>query len=139
MDQNFRDLVTSHLKEDTRIHASVLAMRRVFEHPMYSVYICVYSGLVDSISLADDLVTCLVVFKEERLRIMFKMWTMRIEGDPIHYIQEVLKILQSQGKNPMHLIQDAKTWGHVDFTIKDRAAFRMADIHLPKPPKEHWT
>lgn len=127
----FRDLVTSHLREDTRILASVLAMRRIFSHPIYDVYLCIYSGLMDSVSHGDDLVSCLVVFKRENLRIMFKLWTARIEGNRNQYIEDAVRDLQQQGKGPFHLIRDAKIWCRVPFTLHDRAAFRMSKVELP--------
>ena len=129
-----RDIVTSHLREDTRILASVLAMRRIFDHPMYSIYLCIYSGLMDSISHGDDLVSCLVIFKREDLRVMFKLWTAEIEGDRNVYIEHAVHELEKQGKSPFHLIKDAKTWCRVPFTLHDRAAFRMSTVELPAPP-----
>ncbi len=136
MSGKFRDIVTSHLREDTRILASVLAMRRVFDHPMYSIYLCIYSGLLDSISHGDDLVTCLVIFKREDLRVMFKLWTAEIEGDRNAYIEQAVQELEKQGKSPFHLIKDAKTWCRVPFTLHDRAAFRMSTVELPNPTAE---
>jgi hypothetical protein len=134
----FRDVVTSHLREDTRILASVLATRRIYSDPMYDIFLCIYSGLMDSNSLNDDLVTCLIVFKEEELRLMFKLWTDQIEGERNAYIEAAVRKLEQEGKGPMHLVRDAKTWCHVPFTLRDRAALRMRGIDLPRPPKESW-
>ena len=126
----YRDIVTSHLREDTRILSSVLAMRRVFDHPLYDIHLCVYSGLIDSIALSEDLITCLVVFKRERLRVMFKLWTAHVEGDRNEYIEQATQELMAQGKSPLHLVRDAKTWCRVPFTDEDRAAFGAVGLEL---------
>ena len=131
----YRDIVTSHLREDTRIRASVLATRRIYANFMYDVYICIYSGLTSSKELHEDLVTCLVIYKEENLRLMFKMWTDEIRGDRNVYIETVVARLLSEGKNPHHLVHDAKKWTHIPFTLHDRAALRIAGIELPKELK----
>lgn len=131
----FRDVVTSHLKEDTRILASVLAMRRVFKHPFYDIHLCLYSGLMDHPRLHDDLLSCLIVFKKENLRIMFKLWSARIEGDRDRYLEEAVKQLGQEGKGPLRLVLDAKTWTHLPLTLNDRAAMKLAGITLPK---ESW-
>jgi hypothetical protein len=131
----YRDVITSHLKEDTRILTSMLAVRRVYSSFLHDVFLCVYSGLMGSRSLGDDLITCLVVFKDEKLRIMIKLWTAEIRGDRNVYLAAAVERLKSEGKGPLHLVRDSKLWTRQEFTLRDRAALRMADIHLPRPPK----
>jgi hypothetical protein len=133
-DAPFRDVVTSHLREDTRILASVLAMRRIYGHLLYDVYLCVYSGLMGHPRLHDDLLSCLVVFKKERIRVMFKLWTAQIEGDRQAYIEKAVGELKAQGKGPFQLILDAKTWTYLPLTLHDRAAMKMAGVPLPRTP-----
>ncbi len=132
---NYRDRITSHLREDMRIRASVLAMRRIYSNFLYDIYLCIYCGLMDSKSHGDDLVTCLIVCREEKLRIMFKLWTTEIRGNRQEYIASAVKRLTAEGKTPFSLVRDAKTWVKEPFTLKDRAALRMAGIDLPRPPK----
>jgi hypothetical protein len=127
----YRDYTTSHLREDTRILASVLSTRRVFQSPMYEVYLCVYSGLIDSKRLHEDLATCLVAFKEEGVRIMFKLWTDEIRGNRHSYLEGVVRRLEKEGRGPLHLVRDAKVWSGTKFTLRDLAAMKLAGIDVP--------
>lgn len=131
----FRDIATSHLREDPRIQQPMAAARKVFSNFMYEVFVCVYSGSPQSKSLRDDLVTCLVQFKEEDLRLMYRLDSTEIRGNKAAYVEELVKRVASEGKSPYHLIRDAKMWCQIPFTLKDRAAMRMANIDLPRPPK----
>lgn len=123
MSTRYRDLITSHLKEDTRIMASVLAMSRVWSHDLYDVYLCVYSGLVGVERLSDDLLTCLVVFKQEGIRAMYKLWTEEIHVERDLYLHDAVAKLQAEGKSPLELVRDAKKWCKLPWTAKDREAF----------------
>lgn len=125
---SYRDLVTSHLREDTRIRASVLANRRVYTSELYEVYLCIYSGLVGSKALGEDLVTCLVVFKQERIRLMFRLWTAEIRGSRSQYIEKAVERLTQEGTSPLHLVRDAKEWGKLPLTEQDHEAFRNAGL-----------
>lgn len=126
--QEFRDVVTSYLKEDTRILASVLAQRRIYHTPEHEIYLCIYSGLLNTAWLAEDLVTCLVVFKKENLRIMFKLWTSEIQGNRDSYFNHAISRLQQEGRTPFHLIRDAKNWCHVPFSLQEQEDLRNLGI-----------
>ena len=127
----YRDIVTSYLREDTRILASVLAMRRVFKNAQYEVHLCIYSGLMDDPRLHSDLVTALMVYHDEALRIMIKLWNDEIGGDREAYILEAISRLENEGKTPAHLIRDAKLWCHLPFTPKDRQFLDAAQVEMP--------
>ena len=109
----YRDVVTSHLKEDARIDASVLAVRRVFRTQDHELYVCIYSGLLGSKSLHQDLVTCLAVFRKEGVRVMFKLWTEEIRGDRNAYVEKAIARLSAQNRGPAELLRDAKAWGRI--------------------------
>lgn len=127
---HYRDIVTSYLREDSRIQASVLATRRVFKNSHYEVYLCIYSGFMDDTRLHSDLVTCLVVYKAEALRIMIKLWTDEIGGDREAYIHDAVHRLEQEGKTPLHLIHNAKVWCHLHFTPYDRQILGAAGIQV---------
>lgn len=127
----YRDLVTSYLREDTRILASVLGMRRIFSSHLYEIYVCIYSGLMGTPSLSDDLVTCLLVFKEEKMRVMFKLWTDEISNERHEYIEDAVKRLESEGTRPYDLIKNGKSWSHLKFTENDRKALLTVGIEIP--------
>ncbi|MGZ3686932.1 MAG: hypothetical protein ACXWPM_09700 [Bdellovibrionota bacterium] len=116
----FRDIVTSHLKEDARINASVLGVRRIFRDAHYEIFICVYSGLMGSKSLHQDLVACLAVFKEENLRVLFKLWAEEIRGDRNAYIEKAVEALEAQGRSPRQMLRDAKSWCRIPLTNRDQ-------------------
>jgi hypothetical protein len=117
-----RDLITSHLLEDARIRASVLAMRRVFRSDAYQIHLCIYSGLMGSKTSGDDLVVCLVTFLNEDTRVMFKLWTDEIRGDRNRYIETAVARLKREGQGPLHLVRDAKKWSHLPLTAGDKKA-----------------
>ena len=96
----YRDLVTSHLREDLRIQSSVLAELRVYSHPNYKIYLMLYSGLMGSKHLHEDLLAVMVVFERERLRIMARLWTDEIRGDRPAYLSEAVGRLAQQGQPP---------------------------------------
>lgn len=132
MAQNaYRDLVTSYLREDTRILASVLGMRRIFSNHLYDIYICIYSGLMGTPSLSDDLITCLVIFKQERMRVMFKLWTDNLQENKESTIAAVVRRLEEDGVRPYDLIRNAKSWCHLKFTDEDRDALATVGIDIP--------
>lgn len=122
----YRDLITSHLKEDTRIMASVLAMRRIWSTPQYDIYLCLYSGLVGVERLSDDLLTCLVVFKSEQIRAMYKLWTEEIHDERDVYMEAAVQRLSQEGKTPLELVRDAKRWCKLPWTEEDRKVFHAA-------------
>jgi hypothetical protein len=130
----YRDVVTSHLREEPRIRASVLSRRRVFRHAFYDVYFCVYSGLLRSVSHSADLVTCMVVYRREALRVMFKLWAEDAKGDRSDFPATAIDRLRAQGQGPMQLVRDAKYWCGLPFTSDDTAALRMAGIEVPIRP-----
>lgn len=125
---SYRDVVTSYLKEDTRILASVLAQRCVYRSPTHQIYLCIYSGLVNTAWLSDDLLTCLVVFRSEGLRIMFKLWPASIQGSRDQYFEKAVEQLAAQGRSPYHLIRDAKNWCHVPLTQAEQEELRELGI-----------
>jgi hypothetical protein len=106
-------------------------MRRIFDHPLYEIHLCLYSGLMGSISLNDDLLTCLVVYKAERLRVMFKLWSAKVNGDRQTYLETAVSELKRQKQSPFHLIFHAKKWSRVAFSENDRKAFKEQGIILP--------
>ena len=126
----YRDVVTSHLREDTRILSSVLAMRRIFKTPQYEIFLSIYSGLMDNSRLHSDLVTCLIIFKDESLRIMIKLWTDEIDGNRQAYIEQAVIRLKKEGKGPLHLIKDAKVWCHLPFTQRDRQFLAAGGVKI---------
>ncbi|MBI2711468.1 MAG: hypothetical protein HYX41_01205 [Bdellovibrio sp.] len=128
----YRDIVTSYLREDTRIHASVLAQRRVFKNELYEVFLCIYSGLMENPRLHSDLVTALIVYHAEALRVMVKLWNDEIGGDREAYIHDAVSRLEADGKTPAHLIHDAKVWCHLPFSEKDRQFLGANGIVPPK-------
>lgn len=105
-------------------------MRRVYSDPLYDIYLCVYSGLMDSKSHGDDLVTCMIVFRNEGLRLMFKLWTAEIRGDRDAYLEQAVDRLLKEGRGPFHLVRDAKTWCKVPFSPKDKAALTRVGLSL---------
>lgn len=121
----YRDVVTSYLREDTRILASVLAMRRVYRSALYEVYLCVYSGLLNHPRLHQDLISCLVVFRKESLRAMCKLWTDEIEGDRNDYIVKAVQRLEGDGLGPFDLVRNTKVWAHLSFTDEDRRVLKV--------------
>lgn len=74
--------------------------------------------------LNDDLVTCLVVYPQENLRIMFKLWTAEIRGDRNTYIEAAVARLKSEGKGPGDLIRSAKKWVQIPLTPAEEEIFR---------------
>lgn len=123
-----KDLVTSYLKEDTRILASVLAQSRIYRSESHEVFLCIYSGLLGTAWLSEDLVTCLVYYKKEKIRVMFKLWTAEIQGERTAYLEQCVGELERQGKTPFHLIRDGKNWCHLPFTSEEQEALRATGV-----------
>jgi hypothetical protein len=106
----------------------MLSVRRVFASPLYEIFICVYSGLIDSKALNDDLVTCLVVFRKEQTRVLFKLLAAEIRGDRGAYIEMMIQKMEAKGQGPLHLVRDAKVWAKLPFTDEDRKVIASAGI-----------
>ena len=105
-----RDLVTSHLREDARIQASVLAIRRIYNSSKLEIFLCVYSGLIGNKTLHEDLITVLVHFRGSALRVMAKLWVEEIRGDRNQYLEEALRRLVAEGHTPQSLADQVANW-----------------------------
>jgi hypothetical protein len=133
----FRDILTSHLQDDARVLQPVRPgpyVRRIYRNFMYELYLYVYRGRSGGKSQADDLTACLAVFKDEGVRVLFKLWSEEIRVDRHAYTSAAVERLASLKRGPFELIRDAKLWSGLPFTLKDRAALRMAGIDLPRGP-----
>ncbi|MBY0472615.1 hypothetical protein K2X30_15730 [bacterium] len=129
---NFRDILGAHLREDKRVTYAPIAKRQFFTSPMYDVYLYVYPGLPHEPPSRTDLVTALIVYKDEMIRIMVKLLAVDIQGSRDDYLDGYISKLQFEGKSPLHMVRDAKVWCSVPLTQRDVTALLSAGIDVHK-------
>jgi hypothetical protein len=113
------DVLSPALATENRIRQPALSVRRIFKHDFYDVYLYLYPGLL----------TYLVHYKQESLRIMCGLW----EDAPTEdRVKAALERLQKEGKSPQQLVRDAKLETGHKLTLHDRAMLKMAGVEIPR-------
>jgi hypothetical protein len=121
-----KDVLAPSLQNEKRIGSSSPVLRRVFTHLSYDVYLCLYAG---------DLLTCLVHFKDEALRIMTVLGEAPlISGSttPDGWVEAAIEQLKGEKRGPLHLVRDAKLQCQLPLTLHDRAALRLGQVEVPR-------
>lgn len=125
----FDHILSSHLNEDDRVKGNLLIRKQIYGHPQYELHICVYEGIQGHRTQSAHLVTCMVVYKEQAKRVLFKLWHTDPQQDWDAYIQKyVLDKIEADLKSPLHIVRDAARWCNLGLTESDEITLIEAGI-----------
>jgi hypothetical protein len=124
---NLKDLLSPALAGDKRVQSTTPTLRRVFVGEYYEVFVCLYPGLL----------TCLIYYKKEALRVMIPLWedgaTGGLAARPAEArLQAAVDRLKRDGRGPMNLVMDAKLECGLLLSLYDRAALKLAGVNVPR-------
>lgn len=128
--ETFTEILAAHLKEDKRILKDPVAQKKVFSDAMYAFHLLVYAGIPEERQFREGLLTGIVVYKEENLRIQFKLHSAMLSQDPEKVITQALEGFQAEGKTPLHFVRDAKDWCNIPYTERDVSTLLDAGINV---------
>lgn len=117
---SYRRLISSHLREDKRLHAEPVAKKRIYRNDSYEILLYVYACLRSS-GPRTDLVVGVVRYVEESLELFVKLETYRASRHPEEHITALVESYHSGGKKPLQLVREAKAWCNVPLTNTDVA------------------
>lgn len=117
MKNAYRRVISSHLREDTRIEKEPLAQKRIYRDDAYEILLLVYPPYEREPK--SDLVVGVVRYLEERLELFVKLEVYRASKHPEKHIEALVKRYHTSGTDPLQLIRDAKIWCNIPLTHRD--------------------
>jgi len=119
-----RDVLSPALAGEPRVATGTPALRRVFRHELYDLFVGLYPG---------GLLTTLVHYKRENVRIMSRLGEAPvISSEKDAWVKAALTALRASGRGPFHLVRDAKLECQFVLTLHDRAALKIAGVEIPR-------
>jgi hypothetical protein len=110
--------------------------RLIFESLLYRIHVSLYDPVHPS---ALHLLCALVELRDEGAQILLKLGDFERTPSWPEVTTLLRNLEQLENRGPYPLIRDAKVALSIPFTLRDRAAFRMAGLDLPRPPKSFWS
>lgn len=123
-----KEIISSHLREDLRVKQEPRLSRRIYNDKRYEVFLRIYPELPKTHPFFNTLATCLVVYKEEDMGILLKLWAEEVVEDSEAYFRQIVEKLEAQGKGPFQFIRDAKQYCNIPLTDADQRFLEESGI-----------
>lgn len=127
-----KEIISSHLREDLRVRQPPRLSRRIFKDAHYEVHLKIYPELPKTHPFFNTLATCQIVYLDEDLSILLKLWAEEVVKDPEAYFRQIVDKLEAQGKGPYEFVRDGKVYCNIPLTENDQAALEAVGVKFTR-------